>query len=234
PRTLLVTSSEPGETKSTSAYKLAEEFSALGEKVLIIDCDLRRPSLHRVFKTDNTMGLTNLLTNTVAPEDVQQLFHHSAVHPKLDFLATGPMVPNPVDLLSSARMGAVLRACTNTYALVILDGPPVIGLSDALILSRLAEATMLVVAAHQTARKSAAAALKRLHSAGGNIVGAMLGKLDVAKIDYSYAYRYMYEGYYSYGSEETPRLADQGEATPDAAEAGTDRRWSGTLAHLYR
>src|SRR5690606_13148837 len=131
PRTLLVTSSEPGETKSTSAYKLAEEFSALGEKVLIIDCDLRRPSLHRVFKTDNTMGLTNLLTNTVAPEDVQQLFHHSAVHPKLDFLATGPMVPNPVDLLSSARMGAVLRACTNSYSLVILDGPPVIGLSDA-------------------------------------------------------------------------------------------------------
>ncbi|RUT29980.1 polysaccharide biosynthesis tyrosine autokinase [Arsenicitalea aurantiaca] len=230
PRTLLVTSAEPGESKSTSAYKLAEEFAALGEKVLIVDCDLRRPSLHRVFKTDNTMGLTNLLTNTVAPEDVQQLFHHSPAHPKLDFLSTGPMVPNPADLLSSSRMGGVIRACTKAYSLVILDGPPVIGLSDALILSRHSEATLLVVAAHQTARKSAGAALKRLHSAGGNIVGAMLGKLDIEKIDYSYAYRYMYEGYYSYGSEETPRIEEQNDVKPARAFGG----WSGGVVHLYR
>jgi capsular exopolysaccharide synthesis family protein len=210
PRSLLITSSEPGETKSTTAQKLAEEFAAIGNRVLIIDCDLRRPSLHRMFKVDNTMGLSNLLTNTVAQEDIQRLFHHSITHPNLSFLATGPMVPNPADLLSSPRMGAILHACMKTYAIVIMDGPPVIGISDALILSRLAESTLLVVAAHRTARKSARATLKRLQTAGGHMVGAMLGMLDVEKIEYSYSYRYMYEGYYAYGAEEgTPALEER-------------------------
>lgn len=217
PQTLLVTSSEPGESKSTSAYKLAEEFAAIGSKVLLIDCDLRRPSLHRIFKVSNTMGLTNLLTNTVEQEEIPQLFHTSAVQPNLAFLATGPMVPNPADLLSSTRMGAVLRGTMKGYNLVILDGPPVIGISDALILSRLAEATMLVVAANQTPRKAARAALKRLQSAGGNIVGAMLGKFDVAKIEYSYSYRYMYEGYYAYGAAEAPiAIEESGPAKPNS------------------
>jgi succinoglycan biosynthesis transport protein ExoP len=237
PHTLLITSSEPGETKSTSARKLAEEFAAIGNNVLIIECDLRRPSLHRVFKTDNTMGLTNLLTNSVAQEDIHALFHRSGAHPNLTFLATGPMVPNPADLLSSSRMGAVLRACSKNYSVIILDGPPVIGLSDALILSRMAEATMLVVAAHQTARKSAKAALKRLQSAGGHIVGAMLARLDMDRIEYaySYSYRYMYEGYYAYGGareeEETPKLEQEGASREPKTPAS---KWRNSVAHLYR
>lgn len=237
PHTLLITSSEPGETKSTTAQKLAEEFAAIGNNVLIIDCDLRRPSLHRVFKTDNTMGLTNLLTNSVAQEDIQSLFHRSGAHPNLSFLATGPMVPNPADLLSSSRMGAVLRACSKAYSHIILDGPPIIGLSDALILSRMAEATMLVVAAQQTARKSARAALKRLQSAGGHIIGAMLAKLDFDRIEYSnsYSYRYMYEGYYSYSGsrdgEETPKLEQEG-ASREAGKPSS--KWRNSVAHLYR
>lgn len=228
PQTLLVTSSEPGESKSTSAYKLAEEFAAIGNKVLIIDGDLRRPSLHRMFKTDNTVGLTNLLTNTVPQEEIQKLFYKTS-NPNLTFLATGPMVPNPADLLSSPRMGAVLHACRKAYNMVIIDGPPVIGLSDALILSRLSEATMLVVAAHQTARKSARAALKRLHSAGGHIVGAMLGKLDVDKIEYSYAYRYMYEGYYAYGAENA-QLEGDNKVEPETAKG----KLGDSVAQLYR
>lgn len=230
PQTLLVTSSEPGESKSTTAYKLAEEFAAIGNKVLLIDCDLRRPSLHRVFKVTNTMGLTNLLTNTVDNQEIPQLFHASATQPNLTFLATGPMVPNPADLLSSARMGAVLRGTMKGYNLVILDGPPVIGISDALILSRLAEATMLVVAANQTPRKAARAALKRLQSAGGNIIGAMLGKFDVAKIEYSYSYRYMYEGYYAYGAAEgTKAIEEAGPAKPSAA----NNKVRGSMGRLF-
>ncbi len=230
PRTLLVTSSEPGESKSTSAFKLAEEFAAVGISVLIIDADLRRPSLHRVFRTENTMGLSNLLTGTVAQEDVQRMFHRTQ-QPNLVFLSTGPMVPNPADLLSSTRMGAIVHACLKTYGMVIIDGPPIIGLSDALILSRLAEATLLVVAAHQTARKAARAALKRLRMAGGHIVGAMLGKHDATKIEYSYAYRYMYDGYYSYG-EDKPRIA--GEGSKDGRKLGGVAAMGHRLAHLYR
>jgi ATPases involved in chromosome partitioning len=134
-------------------------------------------------------------------------------------------------------MGAVLRACSKAYSLIIIDGPPVIGLSDALILSRMAEATMLVVAAHQTARKSAKAALKRLQSAGGHMIGAMLAKLDFDRIEYShsYSYRYMYEGYYSYGGsrdeEDVPKLEQEGESR----EAGKpSSKWRDSVAHLYR
>jgi capsular exopolysaccharide synthesis family protein len=230
PRTLLVTSSEPGESKSTSAFKLAEEFAAVGISVLIIDADLRRPSLHRAFRTENTMGLSNLLTGTVAQEDVQRMFHRTH-QPNLVFLSTGPMVPNPADLLSSTRMGAIVHACLKTYGMVIIDGPPIIGLSDALILSRLAEATLLVVAAHQTARKAARAALKRLRMAGGHIVGAMLGKHDADKIEYSYAYRYMYDGYYSYG-EDKPRIT--GEGSKDGRKLGGVAAMGHRIAHLYR
>jgi len=228
PRSLLVTSSEPGESKSTSAYKLAEEFAAIGNKVLLIDCDLRRPSLHRTFKVDNAMGLSNLLTNSVEQDDIARLFHRSSLHPNLVFLATGPMVPNPADLLSSARMGAVMRGCLQAYNIVILDGPPIIGLSDALILSRLAEATMLVVAAHQTARKAARAALKRLQTAGGNIVGAMLGKLDVERIEYSYSYRYMNEGYY--GADAPIAIEEAGSHAPNSRSSQA----RDVLVRLYR
>jgi Mrp family chromosome partitioning ATPase len=142
------------------------------------------------------------------------------------------MVPNPADLLSSARMGAVLRASMKAYNLIILDGPPVIGISDALILSRLAEATMLVVAANQTPRKAARAALKRLQSAGGNIIGAMLGKFDVAKIEYSYSYRYMYEGYYAYGAAatEAPVAIEEASSAKPSSQSG---KVSSTLARLY-
>jgi len=210
PRTLLLTSSEPGEAKSTSAFKLAEEFAAIGVKVLIVDADLRRPSLHRLFKTDNTTGLTNLLTSTIAPDAVRTLFRGTA-NERVTFLSSGPLVPNPADLLSSHRMGSILSACMQTYDMIIIDGPPVIGLSDALILSRLAEATMLVVSAHQVQRKSAKAALKRLRSAGGHMVGATLAKLDVKRVEYSYAYRYMYEGYYSYGGDQKLIAETKGE-----------------------
>ncbi len=231
PQTLLVTSSEPGESKSTTSRKLAEEFAAIGQKVLVIDCDLRRPSLHRAFKVSNTMGLTNLLTNTIDQADIQQLFHVSSDQPNLSFLATGPMVPNPADLLSSARMGAVIRASMKAYNLVILDGPPVIGISDALILSRLAESTLLVVAANQTPRKGVRAALKRLHSAGGNVIGAMLGKFDVAKIEYSYSYRYMYEGYYAYGGAGSSGEIEGAAPVKPSAQSHTG---GGLVAALYR
>lgn len=198
PRSLLLASAEPGETKSTCAYKLADEFGAIGVKVLIVDADLRRPSLHRIFRTDNSIGLSNLLTSSISNEDIPRVFRRTELN-NVTFLSAGPMVPNPADLLSSHRMSAIVHACTKRFDLVLVDTPPVIGLADALILSRLTEATMLIVAAHQAPRKSVKAALKRLSSAGGHIIGATMAKLDVEKVESNYAYRYMYDGYYSYG-----------------------------------
>jgi capsular exopolysaccharide synthesis family protein len=205
PRSILVTSSEPDEAKSTTAVKLAEEFAAIGVKVLVIDCDLRRPSLHRLVGIDNSIGLSNLLTKTIAPEDVHLMFNKSATSIDVTFMGSGPMVPNPADLLASRRMGEVMAACLKLFGMVILDGPPVLGLADTLILSRHAEATILLVAAHQTPRKAAAAALKRLRSTvGAKVVGGVLSKLDTKRIEYTYSYGYMHnQYYYGYGQDES-------------------------------
>ncbi|MGV3652077.1 MAG: GumC family protein [Devosia sp.] len=230
PKTLLVTSAEPGESKSTSAVKLAEEFAAIGVRVLIIDADLRRPTLHRQFKINNTSGLTNLLTNTVAQEDANAIFRPTAVE-NVTLLPSGPMVPNPADLLSSHGLGAIIDACAKAYDMVNIDGPPVLGLSDALILSRLSEATLLVVSAHQVPRKAAQSALKRLRSAGGHIIGATLNKLDVKRVEYSYAYRNMYSSYYGYGGEQ-PKLENKESQEDNAFAARITRQAERVLGRL--
>lgn len=204
PATLLVTSPEPGEGKSTTAFKLGIDFAALGANVLIIDADMRKPNMHRLFGVANTLGLSNVLTNTMRPEDKHLIFRKTT-YPNLTVMCAGTIPPNPADLLSSAKMGMIINACSGRFDMIIFDGPPIVGLADAPILSRLVETTLLVVSAGHVTRKSAANALKRLQAAGGVIVGAALTKFEVNKFEYNYAYRYMNEQYYTYGAE-TPQL----------------------------
>jgi succinoglycan biosynthesis transport protein ExoP len=205
PRTLLVTSSEPSEGKSTTAFKLAQDFASLNTSVLLVDADMRKPNLHRLFGLDNTLGLSNLLTNTIRREDYPKLLRQTK-YPNVSILTSGTIPPNPADLLSSSRMAAALSGFSKRYDLVIIDAPPIVGLSDAPILSRLADGSLLVVSANQVTRKSATNALKRLRAAGASVLGTTLSKFSVSRLDYNYAYRYINSDYYSYGAE-TPRLA---------------------------
>ncbi|MGB3389566.1 MAG: polysaccharide biosynthesis tyrosine autokinase [Pseudaminobacter sp.] len=216
PRVLLITSSEPSEGKSTTVYKLAEDFGALGAKVLVIDADLRKPTLHRVFKVDNAVGLSNVLTSTIRKSDLPKLIKPAKVN--VSVMTAGMIPPNPADLLSSTRMGLLLQKLAKTYDIVLIDSPPVAGLSDAPILSRLAEATLLVVSSNQVTRKAARAALKRIKAAGSNVVGAAFTKFSVRKLDYNYSYRYLNYNYYNYG-DDTPKIenkADEGAAPKHA------------------
>lgn len=200
PNSLLVTSSEPAEGKSTTSFKLAQDFGTLGLRVLIIDADLRKPNLHIRFGSDNIIGLSNLLTNTVRKDDLQKVFRKTRFA-NVTFLSAGTVPPNPPDLLSSPKMAMLLQACTERYDIVIIDSPPVMGLSDAPILARIVEGTLLVVSANQVTRKSTQASLKRLKAVGGHVFGATLSKFSVDKFEYAYAYRYMSEGYYTLSDE---------------------------------
>ncbi|TIN18367.1 MAG: polysaccharide biosynthesis tyrosine autokinase, partial [Mesorhizobium sp.] len=173
PRSLLVTSSEPSEGKSTTSFKLGQDFAALGARVLIVDGDLRKPNLHRLFGLDNTIGLSNLLTNTVRKEDLASIFR-ATKYPNVTVLTSGTIPPNPADLLSSPKMALIVTNLGKRFDLVIIDAPPVVGLSDAPILSRLAEGTLMVISTNQVTRKSAKTALKRLRAAGANVVGAAM------------------------------------------------------------
>ncbi len=203
PRTLLVTSTEPGEGKSMTACKLAMEFAALGLRVLLIDADMRKPVLHRLFGTDNTMGLSNLLAGVARDEDEPKLFRLTKV-PNLVIMTSGPVPPNPPDLLASARMARAVQICMEHYDMVIFDGPPVLSLSDAPILSHVAEGTLMVVSANQVRRKSVAVALGRIRAADGIVPGAVLNRFSADRLGYGHAYGYMA---YAYGGPER-QLAD--------------------------
>lgn len=227
-RTILVTSSEPSEGKSSTAYKLACDFAALGRKVLVIDADLRKPRMHRIFNISNTMGLSNLLSNVVRKGDVSSLFQKTS-SPNITVLSSGTIPPNPVDLLMSSRMGLTLSYCAKHYDLVIIDSPPVMGLSDSPILSRQMDATLLVVAAKQVTRKAAKTALARLNAAGGNVVGTAFTRFAVDKLDYNYAYRYMQYNYYSYDTNPA-QLEDH--ASSNAKAPASNLKRTGPVAAL--
>jgi len=196
-RSILVTSSEMSEGKTTTAFKLASDFAALGRKVLVIDADMRKPRMHRVFGTDNAFGLSNLLTNVIRSSNVTDLFR-TTNNPNITLLTSGTVPPNPADILSSQKMGLTLHYCSKKFDLVIVDAPPIMGLSDAPILARQLDATLLVVSSKQVTRKSAKNALTRLQSAGANVVGCAFTKFAVDQLDYNYAYRYMQYNYYAY------------------------------------
>jgi capsular exopolysaccharide synthesis family protein len=208
PRTLLVTSSRASEGKSTSAVMLSRNFAQMGLRVLLIDGDLRKPSLHNYFGCDDTAGLTNCLAGSIKPPEVFQ----ETDLPTLTFLPCGPLPPNPAELLAGPKMYSLLSIAAQKFDLVIVDGPPVAGLADAPLLASMTMGTLLVVEAGKTRRKVAKTSLKRLHFARGQLVGVVLNKLDLASTGHSYGYGYGYgdENYYGYGAdrERQARLSD--------------------------
>src|SRR5262249_39049029 len=141
PKTLLVTSAGPAEGKSTTCITLARHFAKLGLKVLLIDADLRKPSLHTKLNVDNTRGLTNYLTGASTPPELLQ----KTDVPNLALLASGPLPPNAADLLGGSRLLSLFSVGLQVFDLIVIDSPPVMGLADAPLLSSAVAATIFVV-----------------------------------------------------------------------------------------
>lgn len=194
PKILSFTSSQSGEGKSTSALNLAITFIQLSHKVLLIDADMRRPILHQRFNLDNSRGLTNFLTGEAKPEDIA---HPAAISELtsgfLFVIPAGPIPPNPSELLASPKMTSLLALAAKKFDYVILDGPPVLNISDAVILSSLAHGTVFVVEAGKTSRKLIKHSLKRLHAGRTKIIGGILNKLVKSDSPYGYGSYYYYQ-----------------------------------------
>ncbi len=196
PRSLLVTSPSAAEGKSTTALILARNFAQLGKSVLLIEGDLRNPSLHRTLGLRSGLGLSNLLSGANSLGEVTQAVGEE----RLEVILAGPLPPNPAELLSGSKFLSMLTVASERYDQVIIDGPPVLGLADSPILGNMVEGTLLVVTSGRTRISTAQMALKRLLAARSRVVGALLTKYDAK----SAGYGYQYDAYYAYGNN--PRL----------------------------
>ncbi|MGD7007046.1 CpsD/CapB family tyrosine-protein kinase [Metabacillus sp. 84] len=181
---MIVTSAGPGEGKSTTVANLAVVFAQQGKRVLLIDGDLRKPTVHYTFNAENHTGLTNVLTKQVMLDHAIQTTSVDS----LDVLTSGPIPPNPSELLASRNMRALLEEASKMYHLIIFDTPPVLAVTDAQVLSNQTDGVVLVVGSGKTETDKAQKAKELLQNANAKILGAVLNNKKQEDSHYYYYY----------------------------------------------
>ena len=190
-RTLLVTSSSPGEGKSTTTANLAVVMAQTGQRVIVVDTDLRRPVLHKVFGVPNNAGLT---TSLLAGEDVSLVVYLQPTEiDTLTVLTSGPIPPNPSELLGSRRMQHLIGVLAQAADIVIFDSPPVLAVTDAVVLGRQVDGVLMVADAGSTREHALAQATAELQKTGANVLGVALNRLNTQRGGYYYYYYYSAE-----------------------------------------
>jgi capsular exopolysaccharide synthesis family protein len=201
PKTILFSSAVPKEGKTATVVNMAVAFSQLEEKVLLIDTDLRRPRLHRVFKIKNDGGLSGYLAGKVSLEDAIQKTSIENIW----ILPSGLIPPNPAELLNSKKMKEMMEKVKDVFDVILVDAPPVLAVIDAVIVSSVVDCTVLVVKAGEIARKPFLNAVEELKRARATIIGVVFNNLKVGKGDYHFMDYYRYYRYHYYGEEETKK-----------------------------
>jgi capsular exopolysaccharide synthesis family protein len=193
PKTILITSALPGEGKTTLTVNLGATLASLGSRVVIVDCDMRRPSCHRVTGVENKPGFVQCLTGHVElPEAILPVPGVA----NLSVIPCGPVPPNPAEVLSSPLTGELLRRLRAEFEYVLVDSPPILSVADSRILATLTDATVLVVRAYSTPYEAARGARTLLYGASARILGVALNDVDFGRDGYGYGSKY---GYYRYG-----------------------------------
>ena len=182
-QTIVVTSSEPGEGKSTTSGNLALCLAQGDKKVILIDCDLRKPSIHKKFKISNIVGLSDVI---IGKEELSSAVHRH--NNNLIVLTSGKIPPNPSEMLSSKAMVNLLEALKKEFDYIILDTPPVQAVTDSQILSTKADGTILVVRAERTKKDAVNNAVSLLKKVNANIIGTVLNGLSTDRNKYYYYY----------------------------------------------
>jgi capsular exopolysaccharide synthesis family protein len=197
PRIIAITSPAREEGKTTTAINTAISFARSGAKVLIIDADMRRPKLHRLFDVDNTSGLSTYLSGI--EELTEDLMKETNI-PNLHVITSGPVPPNPAELLNSLRLKELINSLY-LYNFIIFDTPPVIGLPDSLILSSYTDGVMLIAKSGKTTKETTLETRRMLEAVGAKILGIVLNAVDQSAMRYSHYYNYYRSYYRSYGDE---------------------------------
>lgn len=190
---LAITSSSNSEGKTTIISNYAVALAQSGKRILLMDCDLRRPQIHRKFDLDNKKGLTNILLKEIPiAEGIQE-----TEVPNLFIIASGPIPPNPSEILASRRMGELITELKKDYEYILLDAPPLGLVTDAAVLNPVTEGYIIVVALGQTDRDGVHYVIETLQNISGNIVGVVANKVRSSR-------RYMDYGYLGYYEEDKP------------------------------
>lgn len=200
-KVFLITSSQPSEGKSTTAIAMARDFAQIGRRVLLINADLRNPSLHNALGLPRERGLMDVLSGQ---KKLSKCIHESDV-PGLHLLPLGQIPPNPVQLLSSDLIPDFLRRVRDDYDVILLDSAPVMGLADAPMLARMVDYVLLIVEANRAHYGQAKSAVRRLQDAGANILGIVMTKFSFRHAGYPYDYHY---SYYSYRNRKTKEAGE--------------------------
>ncbi len=192
-RTILITSASPGEGKSTTAANFGIAAAQQADsRVCIVDSDMRRPMLHRMFGLTNTRGLMTALLEGGTLETVAQATHIK----NLSVVTSGPLPPNPAELVGSNRMRECLETATKQYDIVLLDSPPVISVSDALALAAQCEGVILVVRSGKIPQAVVKRTVEHIEAVKGRILGIVLNSVDLRRDGYYYDYYRYYASYY--------------------------------------
>jgi capsular exopolysaccharide synthesis family protein len=202
PKTILITSAQPGEGKTTTAINTATSLAQLGGSVLLIDCDLRKPSVHKALGLDKAEGLSTYLSRKV---EVESLIHPLPVA-NLSLLQAGPVPPNAAELISSARMKELLSGLGEKYDHIVIDSPPLINVTDPVILSTMVDGVVLVVQGGRSTREVVRRARIELATANAKVFGVVLNNVNLKREGYN---DYYYDRYYSsYGEDRVGSSGD--------------------------
>jgi polysaccharide biosynthesis transport protein len=212
-RSLLVSSAAPSEGKTTVACSIAIAFAQGGQRVCLVDGDLRRPRLHRIFGRAGEAGLTSVLVGDATIAEVSKPTEID----NLSAIPAGPLPPNPADLLHSARFRKFMEDLTNRFDRVVIDSPPLVAVTDAAIVSTLVDGVVFVVRAFATSRHVSIQGLRSLRDVDAPIVGAVLNAVDLQRSEYTYYtyYHYKREGYASIPASTVDEPGEQGAAPPN-------------------
>ncbi|MGO4499655.1 CpsD/CapB family tyrosine-protein kinase [Paenibacillus sp. 2RAB27] len=185
-RVIMVTSAGPGEGKSTTLINLAVAYAQTDKKVLIIDGDLRKPTMHHTLHVSNRWGLTNLLTNQLTIREVLQ----DTFIPNLQIITSGPIPPNPSEILASKKMISTIEELKQRFDVILIDAPPAIAVTDSQIIASRTDGVILVVNSDRTKREAVLKAKQNLDNVRARILGVVLNNVDRKNKDAYYYYYY--------------------------------------------